>query len=85
MSVTLKKKIKTKKFYNSYNVVILNKQKGTVSVLGAYNQLSNNLILDLQKTILAISGGIKFSSSFKKIFVNSTNFMSTKKSIKIKY
>jgi hypothetical protein len=79
--IRLKKKSRTKTNNNSYNI-LLTKKRINIPI-GAYNQETSALILDIDSYILAIKKGCIFSEKFKKIFLKSTGNLTNKQNTKI--
>lgn len=83
MRIRLKKKIRTKKPNNSFSVFLTNGRTG--KPIGSYNQSDNKLILDIQTYVLAMKKNYSFSGSFKKIFNKTTQNLTNKKNLRIKF
>jgi hypothetical protein len=79
----LKKKSKTKTINNRYNILL--KKNINSFPIGSYNQQNGIFSLDIEKYINVISKGCSFSENFKKLFLNSTRCLTTKKLISIKF
>lgn len=84
MLIKLRKRLKSKKYFNTYDIIAIKPNKKTI-MLGSYNQALNSLILNVKQYVYVLSTGTNLTSIINKKINQATGNFITSKKIKIKW